>query len=333
MSTTTGGEEDRSSSPAGPPVSHTPFSHTPYDGSTRPFSVGLQPLDLADWIEPDARLAEQLDEKERLLAGGGEAPVLLAEEGTESAQQEVLDLLSQHLPNRFPDLYRREGTAIRILPTGRVIDLAEPGDIPLARAARLVQEDLILMRASPQGYRLVAGALCFPSSWSLTDKFARPMTAIHETVPGFNGGRMGPMVARIFDNLPVERPSWRLNWSLYTGPALHRPFPKRIAADGTDPQRLARDEAGGLHVRVERQTLRRLPQSGDILFTIRIHHDPVAAFARHPQGSELAQGLRRQLLELDAAQAAYKGLAADRDAIAAALESLAASLAPSRPPA
>lgn len=315
-----GGGRDRPS-PAGPP-----FSHTPYDGSARPFSVGLQPLDLADWIEPDARLAEQLDEKERLLAGGGEAPVLLAEDGTQDAQQEVLDLLAAHLPHHFPDLYRREGEAIRILPAGRTVALSGSDDIPLGRAARLVQEDLILMRASPQGYRLAAGALCFPSSWSLTDKFARPMTAIHETVPGFNDGRMGPMVARIFDNLPVDRPSWRLNWSLYTGPALHRPFPKRIAADGTDPHRLARDEAGGLHVRVERQTLRRLPKSGDILFTIRIHHDPVAAFARHPLGGQLALGLRRQLLELDTAQTAYKGLTADRDAIAEALARLADSL-------
>lgn len=322
MSGITGGGGDRPS-PAGPP-----FSHTPYDGSARPFSVGLQPLDLADWIEPDARLAEQLDEKERLLAGGGEAPVLLAEAGTESAQQEVLDLLAAHLPQRFPGLYRREGEAIRILPAGRTVSLSGDDDIPLGRAARLVQEDLILMRASPDGYRLAAGALCFPSSWSLADKFARPMTAIHETVPGFNDGRMGPMVARIFDNLPVDRPSWRLNWSLYTGLALHRPFPKRIAADGTDPHRLARDEAGGLHVRVERQTLRRLPQSGDILFTIRIHHDPVAAFARHPNGEQLALGLRRQLLELDTAQTAYKGLAADRDAIAEGLARLAASLAP-----
>lgn len=322
MSGIDGGGRDRPA-PAGPP-----FSHTPYDGSTRPFSVGLQPLDLADWIEPDARLAEQLDEKERLLAGGGEAPVLLAEDDTQDAQQEVLDLLAAHLPHRFPDLYRREGEAIRILPAGRTVALSGSDDIPLGRAARLVQEDLILMRASPQGYRLAAGALCFPSSWSLADKFAQPMTAIHETVPGFNDGRMGPMVARIFDNLTVDRPSWRLNWSLYTGPALHRPFPKRIAADGTDPHRLARDEAGGLHVRVERQTLRRLPKSGDILFTIRIHHDPVAAFARHPLGGRLALGLRRQLQELDTEQTAYKGLAADRDAIAEALARLAASLAP-----
>ncbi|WP_417767162.1 heme-dependent oxidative N-demethylase family protein [Stappia sp.] len=302
-----------------------PFVHTPYDGSARPFTVGLMPLDLADWIEPDALLAAHLAEKDRLLSGAAQAPVLLAEENTRQAQQEVLGLLAGHLPARFPDLYARNGQRIEIIGTGRSVDLCENSEMPLALAARLVQEDLVIMRKGETGYRLAAAALFFPSSWSLADKFGKSMEAIHETVPGFNDGRMGPMVARIFDNLAVGRPSWRLNWSLYSDPGLHHPSPKRISAGGNDTSRVdgARE---ALHVRVERQTLRRLPDSGDILFTIKVHHDPVAAFARHPQGAMLAAGLRRQLLELAADQLAYKGLAAERDAIAEALGRLAANI-------
>lgn len=295
-----------------------PFAHTPYDGSARPFTVGLMPLDPADWIEPDALLAAHLAEKDRLLSGAAQAPVLFAEEGTVDAQREVLDLLAGHLPARFPDLYSRDGARIAIAGTGRTVDLDEPCDMPLTLAARLVQEDLVLMRKGETGYRLAAAALFFPSSWSLAEKFGKPMDAIHESVPGFNDGRMGPVVARIFDNLAVERPSWRLNWSLYSGAGLHHPYPKRISADGNDTSRVDGTREA-LHVRVERQTLRRLPESGDILFTIKIHHDPVAAFARHPRGAELAAGLRRQLLALDGAQLAYKGLTAERDAIAAQL--------------
>ena len=303
-----------------------PFAHTPYDGSARPFTVGLMPLDPAEWIEPDALLADHLAEKDRLLAGAARAPVLLAEEGTADAQREVLDLLADHLPARFPDLYSREGTRIAIAGTGRTVDLDEPCDMPLALAARLVQEDLVLMRRGGTGYRLAAAALFFPSSWSLAEKFGKPMDAIHAGVPGFNDGRMGPIVARIFDNLTVERPSWRLNWSLYSGAGLHHPVPKPVSADGTDTSRVDGTREA-LHVRVERQTLRRLAKSGDILFTIRIHHDPVAAFAGHPQGAVLAAGLRRQLLALDAAQLAYKGLTGERDAIAEALADLAGGTA------
>jgi hypothetical protein len=165
------------------------------------------------------------------------------------------------------------------------------------------------------GWRLAAAALAFPSSWSLAEKFGQPLDRIHAAVPGFPG-RMGERVARIFDNLKAEQPVWRVNWSIYDDADLHHPQSK------AGPRRWS-GAAGrfgeSAFVRVERQTLRRLPASGDILFTIRVYVDPVAAFARHPQGAELARGLREQLLGLDEAQLRYKNLVAERDRIAAEL--------------
>jgi len=69
------------------------LAHTPYAGSRNPFSIGLAPLDLSDWIEPDERLAAYLAEKRRLLSekrGGvfGEEP------DTRDAQAEVLAILA-----------------------------------------------------------------------------------------------------------------------------------------------------------------------------------------------------------------------------------------------
>ncbi|NRG17308.1 DUF3445 domain-containing protein [Rhizobiales bacterium] len=296
-----------------------PFAHTPYDGSKRPFTVGLAPLDLAEWIEPDGNLKAHLQEKERLFREA-EAPVFLAEPDTVAAQAEVLALLLEHLPARYPDLYSSNGDEIRIVPTGKVYSKTDFAEAPLLLAARLVQEDLVIMRKGEGGYRLVAASLSFPSSWSLAEKFGKPMPEIHENVPGFNDGRMGTIVARLFDNLSVDQPSWRLNWSLYTDAELHHPHSKRI-----DP-RIGHGSSGSLHVRVERQTLRRLPYSGDILFTIKVHHDPVAAFAKHLDGARLALSLRDQVLALDADQLAYKGLTESRDAIVKRLEGLASRI-------
>lgn len=285
------------------------FAHTPYDGSRQPFSVGLAPLDLKDWIEPDRHFEAHLAEKERLFAKAA-APVFLAEPDTLAAQGEVLALLLEHLPRHFPDRYAVADGAVRLAETGRRFEIADFTDAPLLLAARLVQEDLVIMRKGGDGYRLAAAALAFPSSWSLAEKFGRSMSEIHEAVPDFNGGRMGAVVARIFDNLAVERPVWRLNWSLYSDAELHHPMPKQLDLRVTDTS------LNSLHVRVERQTLRRLPESGDILFTIRIHHDPVAALVRHPDGARLALGLRRQLLELTPAQLDYKALAPVRELVA-----------------
>ena len=78
--------------------------HTPYDGSSKLFQIGLKQLDLANWIEIDDSFDFQLAEKRRIHAEHG-AEVFVAEAGTEDAQAEVLALLRAHLPARFPERY------------------------------------------------------------------------------------------------------------------------------------------------------------------------------------------------------------------------------------
>lgn len=287
-----------------------PFLHRPYDGTSQPFTVGLKPIDDADWLEPDAFLVAHLAEKERFLAHAHDA-VFCQEPETEAAQSEVLNLILRALARDHGEHYDVGPHSVRILAADRTVVL--DGGPGLLTAARLVQEDLVLMRAGPEGYRLVAACLCFPSSWSLREKFGQSMTGIHDNVPGFNGARMGRMVARLFDNLKAGQLVCRFNWSLYPDGDLHHPLPKQLHFDIGSPS-LSR-----LFLRVERQTLRRLPETGDILFTIKIHHDPLAALCGHPERQRLAGHLKEQLLALDDKQLAYKGLTGARDALAAAL--------------
>ena len=42
--------------------------YTPFDGSSKPFTIGLKPLDLATWLEVDDALEPYLAEKDRLYA-------------------------------------------------------------------------------------------------------------------------------------------------------------------------------------------------------------------------------------------------------------------------
>jgi len=295
------------------------LAHAPYADGHKPFSIGLAPLDLADWIEPDERLSADLAEKDRLFSER-RGIVFAAEPDTVETQREVLDLLVTHLTTHFPETWRVEPDGAVTVAGDRRVDLAADADAPLLAAARLVQEDLVLMRRGPNGWRLVAAALCFPSAWSLTEKFGASLDGLHGNVPGY-AGAMGTRMARIFDSLRLEHPVWRLNWSIYPDDRLHHPESKeqpRAWFGGAD------DFAASAFVRVERQTLRRLPMSGDILFTIRIHVDPMLAFRRHPDGARMATGLRDRLIALDAAQLAYKGLTAHRDRLAEALERIAA---------
>ncbi|MEO9530901.1 DUF3445 domain-containing protein [Roseibium sp.] len=293
-----------------------PFRHTPYDGSSQPFTVGLKPVTEETWLEPDPNLTRYLVEKEHLFSNALET-VFRAEPATDAAQREVLNLVADNLERFHTGSHRLSGGGVEVLESGQRVGLEETP--ALLTASRLVQEDLILMRPGPDGYRLAAASLCFPSSWSLAEKFGQSMTGIHDNVPGFNGGRMGQMVARIFDNMKTGQLVGRFNWSVYPDGDLHHPRPKQIRPE-ISGSALAR-----LFLRVERQTLRRLPGNGDILFTIKIHHDPLVALAASEDRAELARNLRRQLLDLDADQLAYKGLVSTRDALAEALDGLFAA--------
>lgn len=194
------------------------------------------------------------------------------------------------------------------------------GEPPLLAVSRQVQEDLCLLQRDAAGWRLTAASLCFPSAWSLREKFGLPMAAIHAEVPGFPG-RMREVVARIFDNLKVEQPVARLNWSIYGDDRLrhsetHSPSDQRFPPDIPVGQRAV--------IRVERQSLRRLPITDAILFTIRVHLSPMRALEGHPRGRALAGSLRAQLLALTPEQLDYKGLSDVRERLAEALAGMAA---------
>jgi hypothetical protein len=192
----------------------------------------------------------------------------------------------------------------------------------------LVQEDLILMRREERGWRLAAGSLCFPSSWSLREKFGKPLQEIHEPVPGFGPGtRPAELINRMFDGLQGQAVE-RFNWSIQANDRLYHPLSnvERIDRATNRPSRFPDGDVNAhAFIRVERQTLRKLPASRDILFTIRIHLDPLKALDAHPDRPALAASFAEQLLALDQQQLDYKGLTADRDRLVAFLGRMAGS--------
>lgn len=291
-------------------------AYTPYDGSARLFTIGLGPLDPARWIEPDGDLERYLLEKDRLIADQRDV-VFVEETGTRDAQREVLDLLAEHITARHPSVYRREGSAV--VAGARTIDL-DTDEAPLVTAGALVQDDLVLMRRDDSGWRLVAGYVAFPSSWSLPEKFGRRMEDIHAPVPDFGEGtRNALLINRMFDNLKVEQPVFRFNWSINPDADLHYPASKAHGAL-PDGHALSLETT---FARVERQTLRKLPVSGDILFTIRIYTDPLAALRTLPDARRVAAVFADQLEALTLPQATYKGLTTKRAALVAELRAVA----------
>ena len=303
-------------------VQVSPHSALNPDRLPRPFTVGLKAFDPAHWIVPDEHLVAQVREKAEHFDKRRDV-VFRAEPDTVAAQAEVLEMLLDYLPAHYPALWRVDGNKVTIVPAGLTYRVDEFADRPLELACRLIQDDLVLMRKGEGGYRIAVGAVCFPSTWILAEKFGKPIADVHAPVPGFGrGSRSGTLVDRIFDNLKVDAPVERCNWTIFEVPDLHHPkrhFEHQRFQGKTE--RLVLDS----FLRAERQTLRRLPKSGDVLFTIQITVDPATELLKHPQRAQIAATLKDHVESLNADELAYKGITGYQDIVVAELERLARS--------
>ena len=257
----------------------------------------MQPLEAENWLVVSDQLAAYRAEKAELMAAkSGE--VFAAEPETYKAQVETLDRISAFTSAKL-------GFEIPICPAG------EP---PLQHAARYIEDDLVLMRKGETGWCLAAGSLCFPSSWRLADKFGYPMDIVHGTVPGFGTGtRNATIIARMFDTLALDTPVIRANWSIYPDNALHHP-----GSHGQPIREFELDQPiiNQGYFRSERQTLTKLPVSGDILFTIRIGVEPLTQTVARGDALKLASALR----QMNEEERRYKGMLAAADRLANELE-------------
>jgi dimethylamine monooxygenase subunit A len=261
--------------------------YLPFEGGRFRLALGLMPLAPADWLELDGRFAADLAAKRALLdARHGEVFAALPEAAAASA--ELLALLARHLPQHHGDVFGRAGDTLVNRATAERWDVARPALHPLDLAGRLVQEDLCLLRADDGGpYRLVAASLCSPARWRLADKIGRPLGAVHAPVPGY-AAKLAAPVDRFFALLKPGKLVWRLNWGIVDDPAPFQPVAHAAAGAIT-----AENAGERLWLRVERQTLQRLPASGAVLFTIRTHITRLdAAIRRRASAAELAAALR-----------------------------------------
>ena len=111
----------------------------------------------------------------------------------------------------------------------------------------------------------------------------------------------------MFDHLAPDTILTRRNWSLVPTDTLFIPSADGLRAEL--PLMTAADIASRLQVRRERQTIRKLPQTGAVIFTIRIWLEPFAdLLADTPRRTAFAQAWER----LDTAEGevmrAYKHL-------------------------
>jgi hypothetical protein len=294
--------------PPPPEAIYLPFEAGPYR-----MAMSLVALTAAEWIELDVRYVDEMAERRRLLAEHHDNVFAVLPEA-EDASREVLQRLVAHLTAQFPQWFSLNGDTLTNRLAGETWNLASPSCHPLELAGRLVQEDLCIIQTEGDAPRFTAAILCFPSRWRLNEKIGRPLTAVHGPVPHY-AERLATPVDRFMAKVKPGHIASRLNWSVLDDPAMYQPTGKWRETTNTA---VTADNAGErLNLRVERQTLTRMPRSGAVLFGIRVHSYKLATAITTPvAATRLAEAVRA----LPEATVHYKSLKAFGPALLAWLD-------------
>lgn len=183
---------------------------------------------------------------------------------------------------------------------GKIIDLG-----------RKIEPDIVLLEKKGEIFEVVAGCVCFPSSWDFAEKLGKPLHTVHEVVPDLNQS-IGDPIARFLGKIQPGGSWERSNWGLTTS-AERNQHPSRKIPRLTSPASLDR-----VWLRVEDQILSILPETRALLFGIRIVTISLAELRRQQPG--IIPALGRALATMPDAMARYKNIDAVREEILQLLE-------------
>jgi hypothetical protein len=149
---------------------------------------------------------------------------------------------------------------------------------PLVVILNNIPEDFALvLRSEADGqYYFRAGCICSSLGWNVSTKIGKSLFAIHAGIVPDYEDKMAFSMDRFFTKMPTSSPIQRGSWSLEVGAPLFMP-----PGDPHEAARAVQAEAlrvEDLNLRVDWQTLRRLPLSGAVVFNFKALFTPLVEF-------------------------------------------------------
>ncbi len=269
----------------------------PSDGKPFRLNMGLRSMELSQWLEAGNDLSAQIIERQQLIDSAREV-VYQELPGYQKPIAELVERIVENLKEFHDRDYTFTSNTITHLPTVTTIPL-NSADV-LLQLASIIAEDLVVLAREDGEWKIVAGAVIFPSRWKLSEKIGKGMDAVHTPVPGY-ATALAPYMTATFDKVTVDRPVWRKNWSLHSTEHLHQP---------TSIHEPAAPE--NYWWRTERQTLTRAKAGEFMYFTIRNRAEPLHWIKSDAESSAL---FAETLASYSPETIEYKGLVKDHQAI------------------
>lgn len=271
----------------------------PFTQQAQANQLGLKRMQEKDWLLIDKDYLKHIKLKREILH---KFPELTLSYGppAEIAYHELTQQVQLNLLQYYPEYFELscEHSFYNKL-TNKTWSKTEIAERPLHFLAFNLQEDMCLLDIIDGVPVLTAGHVCFPAKWNLQEKIGLPLDEIHLPVP-FYQKNLAQKTNHFLNNINIDRPVTRLNWSIHNTDTLFLPAATSSSKINPSDQLLKH-----LFLRTERQTLRKLPLSGKLIFTIKTFLWPINEIIK----SELRhQQLLLALVNLPSELVSYKGM-------------------------
>jgi hypothetical protein len=230
-----------------------------------------------------------------------------------AAQWDTLELIMESLAKDYPEDFSLTKDGDNWTWINRPLGIEDSfrfGDVdslpmePFEYITRQAQGDFTLQDQRDNNLFIDGGMVTTQADWSLEFDLGMSFQEWHGPVPVAHDLGVFDRALQYLLRLPYGRPVRRLNWTLTINPRLDT-SPENYPIWGPDRASLTPENIGGkLHLRVELQTLFRLPRSNAILFGVRCYLASMDELARVPKWG---RRLHRVLRDLHPEIAEYKG--------------------------
>ena len=256
--------------------------YRPYRWASADFQLGLRPIRPDTWILIGIDHAEIMRQKHERLSRFRPYYYRTLPESL-PAQRELRDQVTTHLLNDHPHSFQRMGSVVRSVITGQTLDLNDDSIEPLLQLSYMIEEDFMLLDESGGIPRITAAANAYSSSGRLVASVGHDMEWTHAPVPELTE-KLGAKINRLIRTVHAATPCERFNWQLTPMASVFFPHSDPHGANAAAMQHISaelqRDPARVaelLWIRVERQTLSRLPGSNATAFSLHTYSDPLSS--------------------------------------------------------
>lgn len=280
-----------------------PLKSFPFRKGIYKLTMGIRSLNFQDWLLMELNYLKNINIKSSIVSNTNpnypseknlsKSSVCLTEECIPSLK-ELYSMVVPYMCDKYPMHFSKTPNNEQVYNsvTKEYIPL-DPNSVDepyllLKYLSRTIEEDFIILqkddsqKEKPHGseYHFKGGVFAFPVGFDPGKLFNKPLSFIHQPVPGYEQ-KLKPSLNKFFDRLEPGNFVTRSNWFVQ---AHNYFFVDELIKEGNAPPRsemrpLRRENLDfekQVHYRSERQVLTRLPKLGAVVFTIRTYLLPMS---------------------------------------------------------